>query len=113
MVTLLQFGWPQTRDHEHHYARKDRKPFRAVRNIAFTRDCGWIIYEAIQRLFFKEAHVEASIWHSVVMAISIFIDYNRSRILYAAARKHNSQALEADACTSKPTSGVQAWSFLA
>src|SRR5659263_142114 len=31
------------------------------------------------------------------MAASIVIDFTRSRILYAAARKHNSQALEADA----------------
>jgi len=31
------------------------------------------------------------------MATSIVVDITRSRILYAAARKHNSQALEADA----------------
>ena len=31
------------------------------------------------------------------MAVSIGVDYNRSRMLYRAARKHNSQALEADA----------------
>jgi cation diffusion facilitator family transporter len=31
------------------------------------------------------------------MGTSIVIDYNRSRILYRAARKYNSQALEADA----------------
>ncbi len=57
----------------------------------------WIIYEAVQRLFFKSVHVEASIWSFIVMATSIIIDYTRSRILYRAARKYNSQALEADA----------------
>lgn len=59
--------------------------------------CVWIIYEAIQRLFFKAVDVEASAWAFGVMVISIIVDITRSRILYAAARKHHSQALEADA----------------
>jgi cation diffusion facilitator family transporter len=58
---------------------------------------GWIIYEAVQRLFFVTAKVEASIWSFIVMGTSIFIDFTRSRILYRAARKYKSQALEADA----------------
>lgn len=58
---------------------------------------GWIIYEAIDRLFFHPARVEASVWAFVVMGISIIIDINRSKMLYQAARKYNSQALEADA----------------
>lgn len=59
--------------------------------------CVWIIYESIQRLFFKPVEVDPSIWAFIVMGVSIVIDYTRSRILYQAARKHNSQALEADA----------------
>jgi cation diffusion facilitator family transporter len=58
---------------------------------------GWIIYEAIQRLFFVSVKVEASIWSFIVMGTSIIIDFTRSRILYRAARKYHSQALEADA----------------
>ncbi len=58
---------------------------------------GWIIYEAVQRLFFVEAKVETSIWSFIVMGTSIVIDFTRSRILYRAARKYKSQALEADA----------------
>jgi cation diffusion facilitator family transporter len=57
----------------------------------------WIIYEAINRLFFHPAKVEASFWSFVVMGTSIFIDINRSRMLSRAAKKYNSQALEADA----------------
>ena len=57
----------------------------------------WIINEAVQRLFFKQAEVEISIWSFIVMGTSIIIDYTRSRILYRAAKKYNSQALEADA----------------
>ncbi len=59
--------------------------------------CVWIISESIQRLFFKSVEVDASIWAFIVMGASIAIDFTRSRILARAARKHNSQALEADA----------------
>jgi len=57
----------------------------------------WIIYEAIQRLFFVNKKVETSIWSFIVMGTSIVIDYTRSRILSKAAHKYKSQALEADA----------------
>jgi len=59
--------------------------------------CIWIIYEAIQRLFFRSVHVEASAWAFGIMLLSIVVDYNRSRALYQTAQKYNSQALEADA----------------
>ncbi len=57
----------------------------------------WIIYEALQRLFFKHVEVEPSIWAFVVMIISILVDVSRSRLLQRTAEKYNSQALEADA----------------
>lgn len=59
--------------------------------------CAWVIYEAIQRLFFHSVEVDPSIWAFVVMGISIAIDYTRSRALSRVAKKYNSQALEADA----------------
>jgi cation diffusion facilitator family transporter len=59
--------------------------------------CAWIIYEAIQRLFFKNIQIEVNVWAFIVMMTSIVIDYSRSRVLYNAARKYHSQALEADA----------------
>lgn len=58
---------------------------------------GWIIYEAYHRLQAPETHVEVSIWSFIVMGVSIIVDVSRSRMLYAAAKKYNSQALEADA----------------
>ena len=57
----------------------------------------WIINESIRRLFFINVKVEASIWSFIVMGTSIIIDFTRSRILYKAAKKYKSQALEADA----------------
>jgi len=68
-----------------------------IETLLLLITCVWIIYEAIQRLFFKSVEVEATFWSFAVMAISIIVDVTRSRILYRAARKHNSQALEADA----------------
>lgn len=59
--------------------------------------CVWIIYEAFNRLFIESVEIDPSIWAFITMGISIVIDYSRSRVLYRAAKKYNSQALEADA----------------
>jgi cation diffusion facilitator family transporter len=59
--------------------------------------CAWIVWEAARRLFFREVHVEPSVWAFAVMFTSITIDTFRSRALFRVARKYNSQALEADA----------------
>jgi len=58
--------------------------------------CVWIIYEAIQRLFFRSIELDVSIWAFIIMGISIIVDISRSRVLYRAAKKYKSQALEAD-----------------
>ena len=59
--------------------------------------CGYIIYEAVERIAGKSAHVEVNVYSFGVMAISIVVDISRSTALYRVARKHKSQALEADA----------------
>lgn len=59
--------------------------------------CVWIIWEAIQRLFFHQVHVEASYWGFGVITMSIIVDISRSRALMKVAKRYNSQALEADA----------------
>ncbi len=59
--------------------------------------CGWIVYEAINRLFVRQVEVDPSIWAFLTMGISIAIDFSRSRALARIARKYHSQALEADA----------------
>jgi len=85
-------------DERHQYGHGKVENLSAlIETLLLLITCVWIIYEAVQRLFFKTVEVEASIWAFVVMAISIAIDITRSRLLYRAARKHNSQALEADA----------------
>lgn len=59
--------------------------------------CGWIMLEAVRRLFFERVHVETSVWALVVLLISIAVDTVRSRALFRVAKKYDSQALEADA----------------
>jgi cation diffusion facilitator family transporter len=59
--------------------------------------CVWIIYEATNRLLVSNVEIDPSIWAFLTMGISIAIDFSRSRMLSRAAKKYNSQALEADA----------------
>ena len=42
-------------------------------------------------------NIEVTFWSFAVMVVSIAVDASRSRVLSAAAKKYNSQALEADA----------------
>jgi cation diffusion facilitator family transporter len=57
----------------------------------------WIVWESIRRLMDPAVHVEVTVWSFAVMITSIVVDISRSRMLKKAARKHRSQALEADA----------------
>jgi len=59
--------------------------------------CFWIIYEATHRLLFHAVALKITFWAFAVMIISIAVDVSRSRVLYRAAKKYHSQALEADA----------------
>ena len=99
LVTLIAVrlsGRPA--DQEHNYGHGKIENLSALfETILLLVTCVWIIYESIQRLFFKTEKVDASIWAFLVMGASIAIDYSRSRVLDRAARKYNSQALEADA----------------
>ena len=99
LVTLIAVrlsGRPA--DQEHNYGHGKIENLSALfETILLLVTCIWIIYESIQRLFFKTEQVDASIWAFLVMGASIAIDYSRSRVLDRAARKYNSQALEADA----------------
>ncbi len=57
----------------------------------------YIIYEAFARLFFRTVHIEPSITAIVVLCVALGIDMTRARGLNAVAKKHTSEALEADA----------------
>lgn len=85
-------------DKEHPFGHGKVESISALfETLLLLATSGWIIYEAVHRLQVPQAHVEVSVWSFLVMGTSIIIDVTRSRILMAAAKKHNSQALEADA----------------
>ncbi len=89
-------GRPADREHTYGHGKVENLS-ALIETLLLLLTCGWIIYEAIQRLFFRAVHVEATAWSFLVMGASIAIDITRSRALYRVARKYNSQALEADA----------------
>ncbi|HOI48360.1 MAG TPA: cation diffusion facilitator family transporter [Prolixibacteraceae bacterium] len=85
-------------DREHHFGHGKIENFSAlIETFLLLITCGWIIYEATNRLLTGETHIEVTVWSYIVVVSSILIDISRSRALYKVARKHNSQALEADA----------------
>lgn len=85
-------------DEDHLYGHGKVENLSAlIETLLLLATCAWILYEATERLFFKPAKVEVTFWSFAVIIISIVIDISRSRMLHRAAKKFNSQALEADA----------------
>ncbi|HSC77189.1 MAG TPA: cation diffusion facilitator family transporter [Candidatus Acidoferrales bacterium] len=85
-------------DAEHQYGHGKVENFSAFLETGLLLlACAWISWEAVRRLFFKDVHVEPSVWAFGVMAISVVVDHFRGRALERVARKYQSQALEADA----------------
>jgi cation diffusion facilitator family transporter len=85
-------------DHDHPYGHGKIENFSALFETGLLlATCVWIAYEAVKRLLFEDVHVEATIWSFAIMFVSIVVDISRSRALSRAAKKHRSQALEADA----------------
>jgi cation diffusion facilitator family transporter len=58
---------------------------------------GWIIWEAVQRIFFRAVELHHSAWPALVLVTSIGVDVWRSRQLRAVAVRTGSPALATDA----------------
>lgn len=85
-------------DENHPYGHGKVESLSALfETLLLLLTCAWIIWEAVQRLFFQHVQVEASIWGFGVIGLAIGVDVTRSRALMKAAKKHNSHALAADA----------------
>lgn len=98
MTSIAVHYSAQSPDREHPYGHGKVENLSALfETLLLVGTAIWIIIEAVQRLFFHPEVVKGSIWSFIVMGTSIVIDVNRSRMLYRAAKKFNSQALEADA----------------
>jgi len=57
----------------------------------------YIVWEAVQRLFFRQITIRPSVSAIGILGIALGIDLLRSRALARVAREHVSEALEADA----------------
>ncbi|MBI5478543.1 MAG: cation diffusion facilitator family transporter [Deltaproteobacteria bacterium] len=85
-------------DPEHLYGHGKVENLSAlVETLLLLATCGWIAYEAVHRLVARPVPVQVTAWSFIVMGVSIIVDVSRSRALARAAKKYNSQALEADA----------------
>ena len=65
--------------------------------ILMAISCGWIIWEALDRIFHRSMELHHSIWPVLVLLISIAVDFWRSRQLRAVAQRTGSPALATDA----------------
>jgi cation diffusion facilitator family transporter len=85
-------------DSDHNYGHGKIENFSAlIETMLLLLTCVWIIYEAVHRLSGEGVAVDASVYAFATMAVSIIIDFSRSRALARVAKKYDSQALEADA----------------
>lgn len=86
-------------DDQHQYGHGKMESFSAlIETVLLLFTCAWIIYEAVQKLFFgKGTEMTGALWGVLVMAVSIAVNASRVVVLKRAAVKYGSQALEADA----------------
>ena len=85
-------------DREHPYGHGKIENLSALlQTVLLLATSLWIVYEALDRLFFSKAEVRMNIWALGVIVVSILVDISRARMLKRVAEKHRSQALEADA----------------
>ncbi len=89
-------GKPADRNHLYGHGKAENLS-ALFETLLLLVTCFWIIYEAPHRLLFHPVDLKVTFWSFAVMITSIVVDVSRSRMLYRAARKFNSQALEADA----------------
>jgi cation diffusion facilitator family transporter len=85
-------------DEKHPYGHGRLETFSAfVETALLLVTALYIIFEAVQRLFFRNVHLTPSIMAVVVLICALMIDIGRARALGTIARKYSSEALEADA----------------
>lgn len=85
-------------DDTHNFGHGKVENFSAlVETFILIVTCGWIIFEAYDRLTGKHVQVEVNVFSFLVIILAIIIDYERSRLLYKIGKETNSQALQADA----------------
>lgn len=87
---------PADKSHPYGYGKVENLSALAE-TVLLLVTCGWIVHEAVNRLFFDAPEIIPSWWGVGIILISLLVDVNRSAMLRRVAKKHKSQALEADA----------------
>ena len=87
---------PADKSHPYGYGKIENLSALAE-TVLLLVTCGWIVHEAIERLFFEAPDLKPSWWGVGIILISFLVDINRAAMLRRVAKKHKSQALEADA----------------
>jgi cation diffusion facilitator family transporter len=85
-------------DERHPYGHGKFENFSAfVETALLLLTALYIIYEAFDRLFFHQVHIQPSVTAILVLGVALAIDVTRARALKHVAQKYSSDALEADA----------------
>jgi cation diffusion facilitator family transporter len=85
-------------DEKHPYGHGKVENFSAfVETGLLILTAVYIVYEAFDRLFFRAVHIQPSVTALLVLFCALAIDLTRARALSNVAKKHSSEALEADA----------------
>ncbi len=87
---------PADKAHPYGYGKVENLSALAE-TILLLVTCGWIVHEAVNRLFFNAPEITPSWWGVGIILVSLLVDVNRAAMLRRVAKKHKSQALEADA----------------
>lgn len=88
----------QPPDAEHPYGHGKVENLAALAEVLLLLlTCGWIVYEAIQRLVFRPVAIQAGLWGIGVMLLSIAASIWLSTYLMRVARRYHSQSLEGNA----------------
>src|ERR1700694_5976318 len=88
----------QPADEKHPYGHGKFENFSAfVETGLLALTALYIVYEAFDRLFFRNVHIQPSLTAILVLLVALSIDITRARALGRVARKYSSDALEADA----------------
>ena len=89
-------GKPADEDHPYGHGKiENLSAFGEAGLMAIS--CAWIIWDAVERIFFHPVLLRHAAWPALVLAASIAVDFWRSRRLRAVARKTGSPALATDA----------------
>jgi len=99
IITFLSVHFAdQPADENHPYGHGKVENFSAfVETGLLLLTALYIIWEAFQRLFFREAHLTPTLTAIFILVCAMAIDLLRARALRRVARKFMSEALEADA----------------